>query len=60
MGKIIDSVIAVGDFALNSAANSIAIPMAAIELVTTGSVSDDTADRAISSLTGIGPNLLDD
>lgn len=60
MGKFMDAVVATGDFALNSAGNAIAVPMAAIELVTTGDVSSDTRDRAIESVTGIGNSLLDD
>lgn len=59
MGKFIDAVTAVGDFAFNTAGNAVAVPMAAIELVVTGEVSSDTADRAVESFTGIGDSLLD-
>jgi hypothetical protein len=58
MGKFIDAVTAVGDFALNATGNAVAVPMAAIELVVTGEVSSDTADRAVKSFSGIGDSLL--
>jgi hypothetical protein len=53
MGKIMDIIVKAGDAALDGLANQVAVPMAGIELITTGSISKDTADRAISGLTNV-------